>query len=45
MKASVRGFSVPFYPTSFIRIKIPNWQEGWPEGYLHQRDRRADYSN
>ena len=27
---------VPCYTRWLRRVKNPNWQEGWPEGYLHQ---------
>ena len=38
-------FSVMLYKQQIIRVKNPNWQEGWPEGYLHQRDRPAEDLN
>ena len=28
-----------------IRAKNPNWQEGWPEGNIRQRDRQAEDLN
>ena len=28
-----------------LMVKKPNWQEGWLEGYKHQRGRLADNWN
>ena len=45
MTAPHKGLFSAILHTLNYKGQNPNWLEGWPEGYLHQRDQWAEDSN